>query len=216
MTAKSREQSKAVVILGEDDNDRKSISILLAALRRDISRADHAPLRKPMALVRNVPPSRLPKHADRVAVLLRAVAVRKPIRCVLMHEDADDVEPAHEKLIAKIEDCYRSLPWPVHAVVPAWEIEAWWFLFPQAVQQTRSTWRSLGQYAGRDVGQIRNAKQELQRALRPSGAKPTFQSYTEADSVLIAEKIVATGALSRPPAAKSRSWQTFVDTVAAL
>lgn len=216
MTATQRKHCKTIVVLGEDDNDRKAILILVAALREDIARADLRPLRKPMALVRNVPPSRLPNQAARVSALLRAVDVRTPIRCVLMHEDADEVEPAHEALIAKIEDCYRPLPWPVRAVVPAWEIETWWFLFPEAVRQVRPNWRPLNQYKGRDVGQIRHAKEELQKALRPSGAKPTFQSYTEADSVLIAEKIAVTGELSLPWFARSKSWEAFVENVLRL
>ncbi|WP_444947126.1 hypothetical protein [Micromonospora ureilytica] len=216
MTPRQRQQPKTVVILGEDDNDRKTIAVLVAALRRDISRSDLKPLRKPMALVRNVPPSRLPSHADRVSALLRALNVATPIRCVLMHEDADDVEPAHEALISKIEDCYRSLPWPVLPVVPAWEMETWWFLFPEAVRQVRSSWQPPRQYAGRDVGQIRNAKEQLKKALRPAGARPTFQSYVEADSVLIAEKIVSTGQLSPPWFARSRSWQSFLDAIARI
>jgi hypothetical protein len=153
------ESRRAVVILGEDDNDRKTIQILVAALRPDISRADMKPLRKPMALVRNVPAHRLPSQADRVGAVLRAFNVRAPIRCVLMHEDADDVEPAHEALISKIEACYRSLPWRVLAVVPAWETETWWFLFPDAVRAAHPTWQPPNQYARRDVGKIRNAKE---------------------------------------------------------
>jgi hypothetical protein len=213
MTAKRGEPPRTVVILGEDENDRKAIQILVAALRPDIARGDMKPLRKPMALVRNVPPDRLPSQADRVRLLLRAFNVKAPIRCVLMHEDADDVEPAHEALISKIEGCYRSLPWPVLAVVPAWEMETWWFLFPDAVHAAHPTWQPPKQYAGRDVGKIRNAKEQLTKSVRPSGAKSTFQSYVEADSVLIAEKIVAMGQLSPPWFAHSASWLAFLKKV---
>jgi hypothetical protein len=216
MTVNRGESRRTVVILGEDDNDRKTIQILVAALRPDISRGDMKPLRKPMALVRNVPPQRLPTQADRVGALLRAFNVREPIRCVLMHEDADDVEPAHKALIGKIESCYRSLPWPVLAVVPAWETETWWFLFPDAVQAAHPTWQRPDQYARRDVGKIRNAKEQLTKSVRPPGAKPTFQSYVEADSVLIAEKIVAMGRLSPPWFAHSASWIAFLQKVKQL
>ncbi|HWG98788.1 MAG TPA: hypothetical protein VNV66_05580 [Pilimelia sp.] len=204
---------RVVVILGEDDNDRRSVRILVSGLRPDLDRSVFKPLRKPMALVRNVPPDRLPSQAVRAAALLRAVDVATPIRCVLMHEDADDVEPAHERLIHKIESGYRSLPWPVRAVVPAWETETRWFLFPDAVQAVRSSWRRPDQYAGRDVGLIRNAKEALRRAVRPTAAKPTFVGYTEADSVAIAEKIVELGLLTPPWFARCASWVTFVDKV---
>lgn len=208
-----RAQRSVVVILGEDDNDRKSLQILVAALRPDIPRGELKPLRKPMALVRNVPPQRLPAQATKVAAVLRAVAVKTPIRAVLMHEDADEVEPAHERLIAKIEQTYRSLRWPVFAVVPAWEMETWWFLFPDAVQAVRPSWRRPGQYTGRDVGKIRNAKEALRQAVTPAGAKDTFQTYSEADSVVIAAKIVELGQLTPPWSARSASWTAFLTKV---
>ncbi len=169
-----------------------------------------------MALVRNVPPQRLPSQASKAGALLRAVNVQTPIRAVLMHEDADEVEPAHKTLITKIESSYRSLPWPVLAVVPAWELETWWFLFPDAVAAVRPTWRRPDQFAGRDVGRIRNAKEELKKAVTPQGARPSFQTYTEADSVAIAEKIVALGQLTPPWFARSASWAAFLDRIKQL
>ncbi|NJP31926.1 hypothetical protein [Micromonospora thermarum] len=204
------------MILGEDDNDRKAVQVLVAALRPDIPRGALKPLRKPMALVRNVPPQRLPSQANKAGALLRAVNVKTPIRAVLMHEDADEVEPAHETLITKIESSYRSLPWPVLAVVPAWEMETWWFLFPDAVAAVRPTWRRPDQFAGRDVGRIRNAKEELKKAVTPQGARQSFQTYTEADSVAIAEKVVALGQLTPPWFARSASWAAFLDKIGQL
>lgn len=216
MTAGRGDQRSVVVILGEDDNDRKTIKILVAALRPDIPRGSLKPLRKPMALVRNVPPQRLPTQATKAAAVLRAVHVDTPIHAVLMHEDADEVEPAHEALITKIEESFRSLRWPVFAVVPAWEMETWWFLFPDAVQAVRPTWRRPDQYAGRDVGKIRNAKEELRKAVTPPGAKASFQTYSEADSVSIAEKMVELAQLTRPCFARSASWTAFLDKVRQL
>lgn len=216
MTTRRGGQHAVVVILGEDDHDRKSIQALVAALRPEIPRALLKPLRKPMALVRNVPAQRLPGQAAKVAALLRAVDVKTPIRAVLMHEDADEVEPAHEALIGKIEASYRSLRWPVLAVVPAWEIEAWWFLFPDAVQAVRRTWRRPDQYAGRDVGRIRNAKEELKRAVTPPGARASFQTYSEADSVTIAEKAADLQLLRPPWLGQSASWAVFLTKVSQL
>ena len=131
-----------------------------------------------------------------------------------MHEDADDTDPAHRALIEKIERCYRDLPWPVHAAVPAWETETWWFLFPKALKAARPSWRQPDEYAGRDLGMIRNAKEELTRAVRPPGSRSSgFKPYVEADSVLIAERIVELGLLSPPWFAKSASWLAFLQKV---
>jgi hypothetical protein len=214
MTAKRTGQRGVVVILGEDDNDRKAIKILIAGLRPDLEPGVLRPLRKPMALVKNIAPQQLRDKATRDAALLRAQNVREPIRCVFMHEDADAVEPAHTTLIDKIERCYAALPWPVHAVVPAWETEAWWFLFPQALKATRPSWRQPDEYAGRDLGKIRNAKEELRKAVRPRGSRSSsFKPYAEADSVPIAGQVVALGLLSPPWFARSASWLAFLERV---
>jgi hypothetical protein len=207
------QQQSIVVVLGEDDNDRQVVCILVSALRPELPKGSLKPLRKPMALVRKVPPDRIPSQTSRVSAVLRAQAVRFPIRAVLMHEDADDVEPAHQALIKKVEDAFRPLPWPVLAVVPAWETEAWWFLFPEAVRAVHRSWRLPDQYTGKDVGKIRNAKEQLRKAVRPAGARANFRSYEVSDSPRVAEEIVAQRLLSQPPAARSASWQVFLDKV---
>jgi hypothetical protein len=206
-----------IVVLGEDENDRQSIRTLICGMRADISRGEVKALREPMALVKNLPPDKLPPKAKRVAAVLRATNARSPIRCVLLHEDADDVEPAHESAITKIESCYASLPWPVYAVVPAWEMEAWWFLFPSAVAALHKTWRAPTDYAKKNVGRIRNAKEKLKDAVRPKGVRlATFKTYCESDSPKIAEKVVALGLLSPPWFAHSASWLTFVEKVSQI
>ena len=117
-------------------------------------------------------------------------------------------------LVEKIEKTYQSLPWPVHAVVPAWEMETWWFLFPSAVAALHRSWRAPDQYLGKDVGKIRDAKERLRQCVRPAGARSTtFRSYVESDSVLIAKKIVELGLLAPPWKAKSASWLVFLEKV---
>ncbi|MFV2127403.1 hypothetical protein ACFHWS_23125 [Micromonospora sp. LOL_013] len=156
-------------MLGEDDNDRQVVCILVSALRPDLPKGSLKPLRKPMALVRKVPLDRIPSQTTRVSAVLRAQAVRSPIRAVLMHEDADDVEPAHQALIKKVEDAFRPLPWPV--------------------------------------------KEQLRKAVRPAGARASFRSYEVSDSPRVAEEIVAQRLLFQLPAARSASWQVFIDKV---
>lgn len=205
---------KQVVILGEDANDRRALKTLIAALRPNLPSGSLRDLQKPIALVKGIPPERLRRQASRVATVLRAVNVREPIRCVFMHEDADDVEPAHVPLIEKIEKTYGDLPWPVHAVVPAWELETWWFLFPSAVASLHRSWRTPDQYLGREVGKIKDAKERLRECVRPAGARAAaFRSYVESDSVLIAEKIVEMDLLAPPWTAKSASWLAFLKKV---
>jgi hypothetical protein len=211
---KRTKPAEEVVILGEDDNDRKTLKVLIAALRPDLPDGSLRPLREPITLVKGIPPDRLPTKATKVSALLRARNHVAPIRCVFMHEDADALEPAHLALIDKIETTYRSLPWPVYAAVPAWEIETWWFLFPTAVAALHRSWRAPDQHLGRDLGKIENAKERLRQCIRPAGTRArTFRSYVESDSVHIAAKIVELGLLTPPWAAKSASWLVFLDKV---
>jgi hypothetical protein len=46
----------------------------------------------------------------------------------MSHEDCDAFEPTDEVLQARIEGAMRPHIEPFHAVVPAWELEAWWFI----------------------------------------------------------------------------------------
>ncbi|BCB76178.1 hypothetical protein GCM10022251_68500 [Phytohabitans flavus] len=216
MAEGSRKPGERIVILGEDDNDRKTLKVLIAALRPDLPAGSLRDLREPITLVKGVPPERLPTKATKVSAVLRAYNRREPIRCVFMHEDADDFDPAHVPLIEKIEKTYRSLPWPVHAVVPAWEMETWWFLFPTAVASLHRSWRAPDQYLGKDVGRVRDAKERLRQCVRPAGNRSTaFRSYAESDSVHIAKKVVELGLLTPPWAARSASWLAFLEKVEA-
>lgn len=214
MAAGRRKPQEQVVILGEDDNDRKTLKVLIAALRPDLPPGSLRDLREPITLVKGMRPEGLRDKATRVSAVLRANNRVAPTRCVFMHEDADDFDPAHLTLIERIEQTYRSLPWPVHAVVPAWEMETWWFLFPTAVAALHRSWRAPDQYIGKDVGKIRDAKERLRQCVRPAGARSsTFRSYVESDSLLIAKKIVELGLLAPPWKAQSASWLAFLEKV---
>ena len=82
----NRLSAEQIVVLGEDDHDRRALKTLLCGLRPDIPAGRVRPLREPMALVKDVTRERIPAKTVRVAALLRAEQVRQPIRCVLMHE----------------------------------------------------------------------------------------------------------------------------------
>src|ERR1035438_419027 len=122
-------KANVIVIFGESENDRKALAALVQGLCPD---AEVRTLRRPLVMLKNASPGSLPKHADRIADVARAENKRQPIRCVFAHEDADAVEPGHQEIAGRIEEALRKagMPGKIHAVVPAWEIEAWWFLWP--------------------------------------------------------------------------------------
>ncbi len=184
-------------MFGEDDNDRASIKILLEALRPDLAQRIQT-RRQPLVLIKNANPAEVPDRAQRIADVVEAERVRNDIGCVFAHEDCDEVEPAHEKVAVKIEQALKAAGCDAHAVAPAWEMEAWWFLFPDAVQKANPSWRKPDDYIGKNVGMIRNAKEELKRRVTPPGAKPDFRDYLESDSPRIASQVSALGLAERP------------------
>jgi hypothetical protein len=118
---------------------------------------------------------------------------------------------------AKIEAALRGAGLEGHAVAPAWEMEAWWFLWPEAVKAAFPSWRAPDDHAGRNVGMIRDAKEELRRRVIPPKAKKGkagFIGYRESDAPRIAEHVVALDLL-RSPGAISKSYERFVQSVAA-
>jgi hypothetical protein len=200
-----------VLVFGEDDHDRECIKILLEGLRPDLARRVQK-RRQPLVLLKNANPADVPDRAQRIA--LAVDAERDAVACVFAHEDCDAVEPAHDRVAAKIESALRAAGLEAHAVVPAWEMEAWWFLWPEAVKAAFPSWRAPDDHAGRNVGMIRNAKEELRRRVTPSNAKRGFLGYRESDAPLIAARVVALGLL-RMPKATSKSYTRFVQSAAA-
>ncbi len=205
----------AIVIFGESENDRKAI----AALVRDLCpEAQVKALRRPLVLLKGAPLESIPKRADRVAEAVRAEATRQPIRCVLAHEDADALEPKHEAIAEQIEQALRGAgtPGKIHAVVPAWEIEAWWFLWPDLVALCHQRW--IEPKTVNQPGKITDAKEKLKRSVRPSGLskkqRARFPDYRESDSIKIAEAIKDTRQANRPARGLSQSYDRFRDSVA--
>ncbi|HSZ05085.1 MAG TPA: hypothetical protein VK778_07780 [Solirubrobacteraceae bacterium] len=212
---KSHDGAGLVMIFGESDNDRKAIATLVRAL---CPKARTKIARSPLVLIKNASPSDTPSRADRVAAAVRAVHARDAVRCVLAHEDADATEPAHESIAERIERTLRDAgtPGKVHAVVPAWEIEAWWFMWPEVVATCYKRW--VEPRAATPPGRIENAKERLARAVRPSqltaAERKSFPEYRESDSIRIAEAIAAKGAADEPALGVSGSYDRFRASVA--
>lgn len=204
----------SVLIAGEDHNDREAIRTLTAGLRPDLRRFEYH--RAPLTLVKDLNQAKAKERAHKVIVALRARQKRGPLRALLLHEDCDAFEPAHEDKIATIERHYSTAPCSVFAVVPAPMIEAWWLLFPDALPLVRASWRAPSEYVGRDTGRLAQAKKALREAVRPKGKVPgNFPDYSENDSPAIARAIVSSGRVASPQG-RSLSWAVFVEKVEAI
>lgn len=201
-------------MFGESENDRKSIATLIGSLCPDV---DAKPVVQPQVLIKGTQPRKGASNAEQIADVVRAMSARSEVLCVFAHEDADDLEPSHQRIAAEIEAALRAaqVPCQVHAVVPAWELETWWFLFPEQVAAVRPSWTQPATRTS--LGKIRDSKEALARALRPSGLKPNerkrFPQYRESDSILIAKAISESGQ-ARAVAGHSASYDRFVQSVA--
>ena len=176
-----------VLVFGESDNDRHAIQQLLRGLRNDL-RVEVR--RDPMVLIKGALPANAKSSAEKIAALARADPRR--VVAVVAHQDCDAVEPAHEATAAKIESELASAgcPQPI-GVTPAWELEAWWLVFPEAVGKIVKGWRDPDDWLGRNVGVLANAKEALIRAVRPRGLRATApREYAERDSVEVARNVV--------------------------
>jgi hypothetical protein len=207
------------LVFGENDHDRRAIKALIEGLRPDLAGRVHA-RRQPLCLIKNRPAEDALSEAEKIAAVVHA---EKPVCAVFAHEDCDEVEPAHEALAkrkaAALASAIDDPGCSITAVTPAWEIEAWWFLWPQAVREANPSWREPTDYVGRNVGAITNAKEELRRCVRPRGKKPKpVRDYEEADSPDIAKLAVTLRLLDshRSVGTTSASFEAFRDGALAV
>ena len=213
---KADKRPSLVLLFGEDENDTKSIRELIEGLRPEFaSKVQHR--RQPLVLIKNARPEDVPERAQRIADAVDIERATHDVACVFAHEDCDEVEPKHLAVCAKIEAALAKAGCPAHAVVPAWELEAWWFMWPDAVQAVRpKSWRAPDDHLGKRVGLIKDAKEELRRKVVPKDLKPekrkSFPHYQESDSPTIARQ-VREKKLARKPGAKSDSYSRFVSSV---
>lgn len=204
-----------ILIYGESLHDTKAIRELVEALAPSWERRVQ-PRRQPPVEIKNTNIADLPKRRDRLAAAIAVERSARNVMCVFAHEDCDEVEPAHRVVSERIENTLSSVGCPAYAVTPAWELEAWWFQWPEAVRASNPSWRSPDDYLGRNVGKVRNAKERLQRAVVPKGMagaqKANFRSYRESDSPRIAQLVRQRGE-AKTPQAQSESYHWFVSRV---
>jgi len=185
MVRRSPGRSRAAVVLvfGESINDSTSIAHLLVAANPALAGRVRARPR-PTSLTRDArPPAVRSWVADLRRAVLAAEATGDRVAAVVVHRDADGPDPT----ASRAADLTRQLfELNGKAVVPVQAIEAWWFLFPDAVEAVRpGAWRGKLPRNSRDVEMIDRPKQALQRATRTRNGP----EYTEADSPVIAKRI---------------------------
>lgn len=181
------------LVFGESTYDTSAICRLVVGLRPEMKGRIES-RRAPLVLVKGRRAAEQRKNAVEVSKVVKA-AVSKGDRvvAVVAHQDCDDLEPSHEHIGAQIERQYAAagIPSPI-AATPAWEIETWWLLFPEAVQHIVPSWTRPDGHLGKDLGRIANSKEVLRRSVRNSRAQ---REYSETDSPAIAAAIVELGLL---------------------
>jgi hypothetical protein len=205
-----RTRLKKILIFGEDQNDTTAIAHLLNGLlgQRTIS---VEPRRRPPVLIRDATTEQLASRVLPVVRLVKAAEADAEVVALIVHEDCDAMEPAHDELARKIEAALAHTGVVVIAATPAWETESWLMQWPQAFSEYRPAWRSIEKYNGRRVGLIRNAKEDLRRSLRPNNAG-TIRDYRESDAPLLAE-IVSIKGWADSPLARSDSYDAFREKI---
>ncbi len=209
---RAQEKPKATLVFGEDDSDCDAIRELVMALRPDLP--PPAKRRKPLVLVKGRAEAMARKNGCEIASVVAAAGVTNRVVAVFAHQDADDVEDAHEALASAIERTLADakVPDPV-GVVPAWEIESWWFLWPAAVAAVHSRWAPLAR-TGR-VGLIEHAKERLKQDLRPKKKLEKARDFVESDGPRVAAKVRELGIVDAT-VATSESWLRFSRRVRSL
>lgn len=184
MTSSAR-QSKpgSVLVFGESVNDSQSIRDLLIAANAVLA-GRIRPLRRPASLTREAKPDAVRDWVDELWRTVQAFeAINGRVAAVVVHRDADGHDPdgAVAANLARQLTTMGGQP-----VVPVQAIEAWWFLFPDAVEAVRPrAWKGKLPRQPRDVELIDQPKKALQRVTK-DGRVP---EYTESDSPTIAAYI---------------------------
>lgn len=188
------------LVFAENKNDADSLVFLTKALCPSAPPIAHR--RSPLVLIKDREAAEAKKNAKLLARVVKAESVKATVLFIIAHQDCDAVEP-HEPVSERIrktitdEGVEKVIP-----VAPAWEIEAWWYLWPDAVAAVNNKWRRLNRRGNH--GLITNAKETLRRDLRNRGAA----DYEESDSIKIARKVLELG-IARAQIGSAPSFDSF-------
>lgn len=214
MSRRLSARTPVFAMYAEHPHDGRAIRELINGLRPEVNALTRMQiLRRPPTLVKSLQEAKRRTRASKVIATLRAVNRTDGLAGVLFHEDADSLEPAHNDVEATYRATYAAAPCEIVVAAPAWELETWWFLFPDAVAAVCAAWVAPRKFSGKDVGRVRQSKEELARCVRPGGRRPgSFREYREEDGERIARNAVRMGLLDKPDAS-SASWKRFVDQI---
>ena len=195
----ARHSGGTVLVFGENRNDAQSVKELLLAANSELDPRRVKALPRPMSLTKGAKQPAVRRWVDELAAVIRAHRAGGPIAAVVVHRDADEHDP-HGMRHAEL-----GLP-----VVPVQMIEAWWLLFPDAVEAVRpSAWGGRLPRKRRDVEVIVDPKAELCRLTRSRRAP----EYSEADSPVVALHIRRR---SEPPMCACPSYERLVVTARSI
>lgn len=191
MTKPPQKKPAIGLVFCEDENDAEALKNIARAVRPLLPPISYC--RKPLILVRNRKDAEArKKNGADVYAVVRAKNQIAEVKFVIAHQDCDDIEPAHKDLASKIETelAQHNVP-NIIGVAPAWEIEAWWFLWPDAVASVNSKWKRLKRNGNH--GMIKDAKETLRRDLR----NPRTRDYEESDSRNISKHVLTNQLLEK-------------------
>lgn len=191
-----------VLVFGEDDHDREVLKILVAALRPDAPRVEKR--RKPLVLMKDRRAAQQRKNGQQIAQQIVRDRKRFDVRGVVAHQDCDALEPAHEALSEVIEKELADTGVAAVAATPAWETEAWLFLWPDAAPAVVKSW-ARPNAKRRQLGLIPNAKEAYRKALGAQRKRP----YEESDAPKIVAKACELGLVKSSPTGRSQSFDRF-------
>lgn len=176
-------RSPAVLVFGESRNDSESVRRLLVGLEPGLDGFLQVTLR-PTSLTRDAGPTATTSWVQKLQGAVAVAQHLQPVAAVVVHRDADGLDP-HGRQFRQLTDALQPCHRETHIVLPVQMTEAWWFLFPDAVEAVRpQAWRKVMPRVPRDVELIAKPKAELRRLTKRTGT-----IYSEADSPAIAEEV---------------------------
>lgn len=206
---RSRRQPR-VLVFAENPNDANVIIALTQALCPKAG-VVFEKRRQPVVLMKNREVAEQKKVAVSVADEVGRASKRFDVAGVIAHEDCDEVEPAHKALIDRIETRLGDVGVSVVAAAPAFETEAWFYLWPDAAVAVVRSWRRPAR-TNMHVGLIRDAKEAFRRDLRPRERGRTARDFEESDGPKIAKKVRELGLIDSRDA-RSDSFEYFAASV---
>lgn len=201
-------QQTALVIAGEDGNDRQ---VLCELIRESCPRltANLLEIRDPVRLKTATGPN-LTIRVRTLVNKARARAIRDDavLAGILVHEDLDAaaagsyaaVRAAISGELARQSDCATAL------ALAAWETEAWLLLFPAAFTELHKGWKVPAALCGKDTGRLSNPKELLQ-------SKIGAPKYRESDAPALIRSARKLGLVGKP-AGSNTSYADFVADLA--